>query len=236
MSKREKCTFEEKIQAVEDYLNGKRNQKQIAVDLGLGKRGRSTVGLWVRKYQEAGPSALLPSRSKNSYSKELKEQVVREYLNGEGSMQALAIKYGIPNHRTVRDWISVYNGHKELKAASVASEVYMAGSKGKISMEERVEIVQYCMEHDLDYVQTASRYGLAYWQVYSWVKKYKAEGEEGLSDRRGRRKSVDEIDETEKLKRRIQFLERELEDERMKNELLKKVQEVERRRYSPKGN
>ena len=66
MSKREKCTYKEKIQAVEDYLNGVRNQKQIAVDLGLGKRGRSTVGLWVRKYQQAGPEALLPSTTKNA--------------------------------------------------------------------------------------------------------------------------------------------------------------------------
>lgn len=236
MSKREKCTYEDKIRAVEDYLNGKRSQKQIALDLGLGKRGRSTVGLWVRKYQEAGPDALLPSLSKNAYTKELKEQVVREYLDGEGSMQALAIKYGIPNHRTVRDWISMYNSHKELKATSVASEVYMAGSERKISVKERLEIVQYCINHGLDYVQTASKYEVAYWQVYNWVKKYKTEGEEGLSDRRGRRRPYDEIDETEKLKRRIQFLERELEDERLKNELLKKVQEVERRRYSPKEN
>lgn len=236
MSRREKCTFEQKIKAVEDYLNGKRSQKQIALDLGLGKRGRSTVGLWVRKYQEAGPDSLLPSRSKHVYTQELKEQVVREYLDGKGSMQALAIKYGIPNHRTVQDWISVYNSHKELKATSVAPEVYMAESKRKIGVEERLEIVQYCMDHDLDYVQTASKYEVAYWQVYKWVKEYKTEGEEGLSDRRGRRKPDDEIEETEKLKRRIQVLERELEDERLKNELLKKVQEVERRRYSPKEN
>ena len=236
MSKRQKCSYEEKMQAVEDYLSGKKNQKQIATDLGLGKRGRSTVGLWVRKYQEAGPESLRSSSTKRSYSKEFKEQIVQEYLCGRGSMEALAIKYGIPNHQTVRDWISVYNSHKELKATSVASEVYMAESNRKINVEERLEIIQYCIDHDLDYIQTASRYKVAYWQVYKWVKKYKAEGKEGLTDRRGRRKSDDEIDETEKLKRRIQFLERELEDEKLKNELLKKVQEVERRRYSPKEN
>lgn len=236
MSKREKCTFEDKIKAVEDYLNGKRTQTQIAKDLGLGKRGRSTVGIWVRIYKEAGPDALLPSLSKNTYSKEFKERVVQEYLNGEGSMQALAIKHGIPNHHTVHTWVSMYNSHKELKTTSVASEVYMAESKRNVSLEERKEIVQYCIDHDLDYAQTASKFQMAYWQVYNWVKKYKAEGEEGLSDRRGKRKSTDELDETEKLKRRIQSLERELEDERMKNELLKKVQEIERRRYSPKEN
>ena len=236
MSKREKCTFEDKIKAVEDYLNGKRTQSQIARDLRLGKRGRSTVGIWVRKYKEAGPDALLPSLSQNTYSKEFKEQVVQEYLNGEDSMQALAIKHGIPNHCTVHNWVSMYNSHKELKTTSVASEVYMAESKRNVSLKERKEIVQYCIDHDLDYAQTASRFQMAYWQVYNWVKKYKAEGEEGLSDRRGKRKTTDELDETEKLKRRIQSLERELEDERMKNELLKKVQEIERRRYSPKEN
>ena len=236
MSKREKCTFEEKLKAVEDYLRGKRNQKQIAADLGLGKRGRSTVGVWVRKYQEAGPDALRSSQSNNSYSREFKEQIVQEYLNGEGSIQALTIKYGIPNHSTVLDWISIYNDLKEQKATPKASEVYMAKSRRKISEEDRLEVVQYCIDHDLDYKGTAAKYELNYSQVYSWVKKYKAEGRTGLSDRRGRRKPEDEIDETEKLRRRIQFLERELEDERIKNELLKKVQEVGRRRYSPKEN
>ena len=236
MSKREKCSYQEKLKAVEDYLGGKRNQKQIAVDLGLGKRGRSTVGLWVRKYREAGPDALLSSRSKKTYTREFKEQVVQEYLDGEGSMQALAIKHNIPNHRTVQEWVSLYNRHKELKASSVASEVYMAKSRRKMSAEERLEVVQYCIDHNLDYVQTAAKYELSYSQVYSWVKKYKADGKAGLLDKRGKRKPESEVDETEKLRRRIRFLERELEDERIKNELLKKVQEVERRRYSPKGN
>lgn len=236
MSKRQKCSYEEKIQAVEDYLNGKRNQKQIALDLGLGKRGRSTVGLWVRKYQEAGPESLRSSSANRSYSKEFKEQIVQEYLNGQGSMQDLAIKYGIPNHRTVQEWVMMYNSHKKLEATPVASEVFMAESKRKVCMDERLEIVQYCIKHELDYTKTAERFDVAYWQVYNWVKKYKTEGEEGFCDRRGRRKPDNEIDETEKLKRRVQFLERELEDERLKNELLKKVQEVERRRYSPKEN
>ena len=42
--------------------------------------------------------------------------------------------------------------------------------------------------------------------------------------------------ENKRLSEEVMFLERELEDERIKNELLKKVQEVGRRRYSPKEN
>jgi len=236
MSKRQKCSYEDKLQAVEDYLSGRKNQKQIAADLGLGKRGRATVGLWIRKYQEAGPESLRHSAKNRSYSKEFKEQVVREYLNGEGSMEALAIKYGIPNHRSVREWVLVYNDHRKWKATPVAKEVSMGRSKENISLNERVEIVKYCIEHALDYTESAKHFGVAYWQVYNWVKKYKERGESGLIDRRGRKKSEDEINETERLQRRIKSLERELEEERLKNELLKKVQEVERRRYSPKGN
>ncbi len=235
MSKRSKVTFEEKIHAVEDYLAGKRNQKQIAQDLGLGKRGRSTVGLWVRRYREIGPDALQNPLHSKKYTRDFKEQVVREYREGKGSMEELCMRYGIPNHDTVHSWISVYDSHGELKATPVASEVYMAKGR-KVSKEERLEAIQFCLAHDLDYSLTASRYELAYWQIYSWVKRYQSEGKQGMSDGRDRKRSKAEIDETEQLKRRIRVLEQELNDERMKNELLKKVQEVERRRYSPKGN
>ena len=150
MSRREKCTYEEKIKAVEDYLNGVRSQKQIAVDLGLGKRGRSTVGRWVRRYQTAGPDALLPSIHNNTYSKEFKEQVVQEYLEGKGSSDELAIKYGIPNHSTVLDWISIYNDLKEQKATPKASEVYIAKSTRKISEDDSMEDMQYSIKHALN--------------------------------------------------------------------------------------
>ena len=236
MSKRQKCTYEDKIQAVEDYLSGRKDQKQIAADLGLGKRGRSTVGLWVRKYQEAGPESLRSSVRNRVYSREFKEHVVWEYLDGKMSMEALAIKYGIPNHGSVQAWISMYNSHRELRATPVAKEVPMGASKRKICLEERIEIVQYCISHELDYAETAKYFDIPYWQVYNWVKKYKEEGETGLIDRRGRKKPEDELDGTERLQRRIKQLERELEEERLKNELLKKVREIERRRYSPKEN
>ena len=234
MSKRQKCTYEDRVQAVEDYLSGRKNQKQIAADLGLGKRGRSTVGLWVRKYQEAGPESLRSSVRNRVYSKGFKEQVVREYLDGKGSMEALAIKYGIPNHGSVQEWISMYNSHRELEATPVAEEVPMGASKRNICLGERIEIVQYCIGHELNYAKTARDFDVPYWQVYNWVKKYKEGGEEGLIDRRGRKRPEDELGETERLQRRIKQLERELEEERLKNELLKKVQEVERRRCSPK--
>ncbi|QVK19623.1 helix-turn-helix domain-containing protein [Mycoplasmatota bacterium] len=45
-------------------------------------------------------------------------------------------------------------------------------------------------------------------QVYNWVKKYIKEGNEGLKDRRGRKKDESELTDIEKLKREIPCNER----------------------------
>ena len=75
---------------------------------------------------------------------------------------------------------------------------------------------------------TADVYKVSYSQVYSWVKKYEASGEEGLADRRGQHKADDEVDELERLRRENVRLKRQIEEKDMVVELLKKVKEFER--------
>lgn len=60
-------------------------------------------------------------------------------------------------------------------------------TKRKTTQDERKAIVQYCLEHDANYGETAKVYKISYHQVYQWVKKYKEMGEAGLEDRRGHR-------------------------------------------------
>ena len=59
------------------------------------------------------------------------------------------------------------------------------------------------------------------------MKKYDATGEEGLTDKRGRHKTDDEVDELERLRRENLRLRRQLEEKDMVVELLKKVKEFE---------
>ena len=105
----------------------------------------------------------------------------------------------------------------------------MKQAKRKTTIEERKEIVKYCIEHNRNYKETASIYDVSYSQVYSWVKKYDLNGEEGLTDRRGRHKTDDEVDELERLRRENIRLKRQLQEKDMLTELLKKVQELERK-------
>ena len=103
----------------------------------------------------------------------------------------------------------------------------MAEARRKTTLEERKEIVDYCINHNRNYKNTAAKFDVSYSQVYSWVRKYDTAGEDGLSDKRGHHKTDDEVDELERLRRENLRLKRQLEEKDMMVELLKKVKEFE---------
>ncbi|MBQ1899925.1 MAG: transposase [Erysipelotrichaceae bacterium] len=227
MGRKAKYTPEQKVQACEDYLSGKKSAIQIARDLNMGKHGKVRVREWVKKYKAYGASAFEETHTNKSYSKQFKEKVVKEYLSGKGSQEDLALRYGIPSRVTVLKWVLSYNNHIELKDYDPKSEVYMA-ERRKTSFDERLEIVKYCLEHNRGIKNTASLYKCSYAQVRSWLIKYEVDGEEGLTDRRGIRKKEEELSDLEKAKRQIARLQREKEEFRKKYELLKKAETLER--------
>lgn len=47
----------------------------------------------------------------------------------------------------------------------------MAEARRKTTLEEPKEIVDYCINHNRDYKNTAAKLDVCYNQVYSWVKK-----------------------------------------------------------------
>lgn len=162
------------------------------------------------------------------YSSDFKIQCVETVLSGKASVLEVVSQYQISSSHVLRDWISMYNANRELKDYDPKQEVYMAGARRKTTLEERKEIVDYCITHNRDYKSTASKYDVSYNQVYSWVKKYDVKGEDGLSDKRGHHKADDEIDELERLRRENLRLKRQLEEKDMVVELLKKVKDFER--------
>ena len=80
-----------------------------------------------------------------------------------------------------------------------------------------------------NYALTAKKFHCSYGQVYSWVKKYEAQGIEGLYDRRGQNKPADELTELEKLKAENRLLKAQAKQQQMEIDFLKKLDAVERR-------
>ena len=153
--------------------------------------------------------------------------MVEEYIRGEGSSIDLGIKYDISSG-LLRSWIRMYNANRELKDYDPKQEVYMAEARRKTTIQERKEIVEYCIKHQRNYKDTASLYDVSYSQVYSWVKKYDANGDNALIDKRGHHKTDAGVDELERLRRENLRLKRQLEEKDMVTELLKKVKEFGR--------
>ena len=122
MGRKPKCTIEEKISAVEDYLNGIRSVSEIMVDLSI--KSTRTIRNWILAYQNGGIEALCSVTANHSYSSEFKIEMVRKYINGEGSVTDLCARYGIPSHATLQKWISLYNAKRELRDYDSKREVY----------------------------------------------------------------------------------------------------------------
>ena len=165
-------------------------------------------------------------RKQKKYSAELKLQAVQDYLTGKGSLRQICRQYGIKDKRQLRNWISCYNGHKDFKERSGArGEIYMTKGR-KTRQEERSQIVAFCIEHGKDYALTVETYQVSYQQIYSWVRKYEANGVDGLVDRRGKAKPEDELTEAERLRQENRMLQAKLKDKEMEIALLKKLREL----------
>lgn len=221
---RSKHSPEFRAKVSQEYIDGIGSVHFLADKYEIGY---STLRGWINEYKIHGISAFCHKKNR-TYSKEFKIKCVEAVMNGEGSVDDIIARYGISSRSVLRQWIKVYNANRELRDYDPKQEVYMAEARRKTTFEEHKEIVDYCISHNRDYKNTAAKYGVSYSQVYSWVKKYDVNGEDGLTDRRGHRKTDDEVNELERLRRENLRLKRQLEEKDMVVELLKKVKEYER--------
>jgi transposase-like protein len=224
MSQKGKLT-EENIHIIRECADGKISCAEAAERCGVVFE---TMRRWASRYRAEGAAALLPTRGNCVYSPERKEAAVKAYLSGEGSMQKICEKYKIRSDQQLRTWIKVYNGHKDFKKQIGGSRM----TKGRETTQaERIAIAKACVANGKNYGEVAIQYNVSYQQARSWTLKYIEGGENALEDRRGQRKKDQqprtELEqaqiEIEQLKHKLKMLE-------MENRLLKKLEEIERRR------
>ena len=91
-----------------------------------------------------------------------------------------------------------------------------------ITQKERIAIAMDCLENRSNFGAAAIKYNVSCQQVYSWVRKFKEQGEAGLEDRRGKRIAEQEPrTELEKTQTEIARLKHELYMAKMERDLLK---------------
>lgn len=155
--------------------------------------------------------------------------MVQEYITGNSSYSELAVKYKIPSKGTIQRWVLKYNSYEKLKSSRTGGTIIM--TKGRTTtFDERTEIVQYCIEHNHNYLETAEKYQISYQQARNYTHKYESGGINALIDHRGKRKTQSEMSELEKLRAEMKILKAEKLRAEMEVSFLKKLEEIERRR------
>ena len=224
MSRKSKIDPVVKVKIVEQYLHGEIGLTQASREVGVD---RQSIKRWLSIYKCKGPVGLLNQQKNTSYSKALKISAVNDYLNGEGSLNDICLKYEIRSTTQLRRWIKVYNSGGFIKTSTGGA--YMKKAR-PTTLDERLKIVTECLANDKNYGAMALKYQCSYQQVRNWVKRYEEMGSKGLEDRRGRRaSSLPSRTPEEELRDRIAELERKNLDLQIENDLLKKVRELERR-------
>lgn len=215
----------EKLAIVQEIESGQIGVKAAVRKFGLSK---TTLAKWRHRYRLYGVDGLEIHTHNRSYSADLKLQAVKDYLDGELSQYQIIDKYKIASRSQLANWIKKYNGHSSLKAYTGGTT---AMTKGRTTtLQERIDIVLYCLAHQQDYRKAAEQFKVSYQQVYGWVKKYEVGGQEALQDGRGRTKAPEELTDADRHKLAMKKLEYENERLRAENAFLKKLQEFERRR------
>lgn len=227
MSRKGKKSIEEKVEIVRSCLKGEKGINAASREMSVDAE---TIRKWIARYEAEGMEGLVPYERNRVYRPELKQQAVRDYLSGAGSLLEISKKYGLRDTHTLRRWIKVYNAHGDFNAVQYSGGGSYMKQGRATTQEERIRIVKDCIASGRNYGEMALKYQVSYQQVRTWTLRFEEMGEAGLEDRRGKRKK-DQTPRTELEKAQIEIeqLKHKLYLAEMERDLLKKLDEIERR-------
>lgn len=227
MSRKEGDGVEEKVRIVRKILKWEISISAASREIGVG---RETIRRWMARYEAEGAAGFLPREQNRVYPPELKRQAVEDYLAGSGSLLEISKKYKLRNDRQLHNWIKEYNAHGDFNSVKFSRGGSYMKQGRETTQEERIQIAKECIASGKNYGEMALKYQVSYQQMRTWTLRFEEMGEAGLEDRRGQRKK-DQTPRTELEQMQIELeqLKHKLYLAEMERDLLKKLDEVERR-------
>lgn len=119
------------------------------------------------------------------YSFEMKIEMVKAYLNNEGSYTYLAKKYGIPDKKSIQCWVAAYKTFGE--------EGLMRSRKNETyTFEFKLNVVELYLSKEVSYQELALSVGINNPPLITkWVNDFRIAGPDALRPKRkGRRSKV----------------------------------------------
>ena len=232
MQRKEKVSFEEKHRLVLACIS---REMGVCEAARIVQVSHSSIRRWIKQYETEGAEGLLPHARNRVYSARLKADAVLAYLRERGSLQEICKEYKIRSTSQLRNWIKVYNAHGDFNSRKGSGGGSYMKKARSTTQEERLQIVKECLESGRNYGEMALKHNVSYQQVRTWTLRFEELGEAGLEDRRGNRKK-DQTPRTELEAAQIEIeqLKHKLYMTEMERDLLKKLDEIERRDASGK--
>ena len=226
MSQNKKLEAEEKVKIIQAQLRGEYSIKEAFQRAGVS---RTTFRGWEAIYEAEGIEGFT-RQGKRAYGAAEKRAAVEEYLKGGSSIQGICKKYRISDSHVFRRWLKVYNAHGDFNSVKYSGGGSCMKRGRDTTEEERLEIVKDCLASGKNYGEMALKRQVSYQQVRTWTLRFEEMGEAGLEDRRGKRKK-DQTPRTELEAAQIEIerLKHKLYMAEMERDLLKKLDEIERR-------
>lgn len=231
MPQKQKLSAEEKVRIIQAFNQGKISISEAARMSGCC---RKAVKEWVRNYEVDGINAFLPKKNR-AYPPEVKLHAVEDYLFGNESPAEVCKKYHIRSRKQFYTWLKVYNSHGDFNSVKHSGGGSYMKQGRDTTQEERIQIAKDCLASGKNYGEMALKYQVSYQRARTWTLRFEELGEAGLEDRRGKRKKDQEPrTELEKAQIEIEQLKHKLYLAEMERDLLKKLDEIERRDASHK--
>jgi len=116
----------------------------------------------------------------SKYRFELKLEIVKAYISGEGGVRYLAKKYGIKSKSNVKDWVNAYREFGE-------EGLHVKRKKEKYAVQRKQEAVELYLSSEMSIREVANQIGINSPPLVStWISKYRENGIDGLTGVRGR--------------------------------------------------
>lgn len=221
-----KLTNEQRLAAVRAYQNGDGSYDRVAARYHIsGRTLRDLVALC----ESQGEAALAVSENHQHYPPELKKAAVQAYLAGQGSQREICARFQIRSRSQLRAWVQKYSDDQTAFCTTAADpDPPTRAPARKTTLQERIEIVAFCLEHQRDYRLTTATYHVSDSQIRAWVRKYLAGGATALQDRRGQPKPHHLMTENERLRAELRLIKADNHRLQLENTALKKLRSLER--------
>lgn len=218
-----KYTAEEKVELIKMFKHSGMSGDAFGLRHGIS---RASLRNWKTRYERDGLAGLAQIQGIKEYSLATKLNALAAYINNDGTLEQIALEYGIQSDSSLRKWIIDYNNGKPL--ANFAPRKQEPIIANKLTAKDRLDVVNF-IKQDHSYQEAATKFHVSYQQARNWVQKFDQGGIEALEDKRGQRQPKHELSEVEQLRQEVQALKRQLEDQKTIELFLKKYNELQRR-------